>query len=78
VEALCKSSILNVDESGARTNGKLHWLHTASTKTLTFFGIHEKRGTEAMDHFNILPNFCGRLIHDFWKPYLSYNCKHGL
>ena len=31
-----------------------------------------------MDHFNILPNFCGRLIHDFWKPYLSYNCKHGL
>ncbi len=78
VKALCKSSILNVDESGARTNGKLHWLHSASTKTLTFFGIHEKRGTEAMDHFNILPNFSGRLIHDFWKPYLSYNCKHGL
>ncbi len=78
MEALCKSPILNVDESGVRTSGKLHWLHTASTKTLTFFGVHEKRGTEAMDHFNILPNFYGRLIHDFWKPYLSYNCKHGL
>ena len=78
VEALSKSSILNVDESGVRTIGKLHWLHTTSTKTLTFLGIHEKRGTEAMDHFNILPNFSGRLIHDFWKPYLSYKCKHGL
>ncbi len=78
VEALCESSILNVDESGVRTNGKLHWLHTASTKTLTFYGVHEKRGSEAMDHFNILPNFSGRLIHDFWKPYLTYNCKHGL
>ena len=78
VKALCKSPILNVDESGIRTTGKLHWLHTASTKTLTFFGIHEKRGTEAMGHFNILPNFSGRLIHDFWKPYFSYKCKHGL
>jgi len=78
METLCKSPILNVDESGVRTAGKLHWLHTASTKTLTFFGVHEKRGAEAMDHFNILPNFCGHLIHDFWEPYLSYNCKHGL
>jgi transposase len=78
VKALSESTVLNVDESGVRTNGKLHWLHTASTKTLTFFGIHEKRGTLAMDHFNILPNFSGRLIHDFWKPYLAYDCEHGL
>lgn len=78
VEALCKSPILNVDESGVRTKGKLHWLHTASTKAVTFFGIHEKRGTEAMDNFDILPNFDGRLIHDFWKPYFSYDCKHAL
>ena len=54
------------------------WLHTASTESLTFYGVHEKRGTEAMDHFNILPNFRGRLIHDFWKPYLTYDCDHGL
>jgi len=31
-----------------------------------------------MDHFNIFPNFKGRLIHDFWKPYLTYDCDHGL
>lgn len=77
-EKLSHSSVLHVDESGARTAGKRQWLHTASTESLTFYGIHEKRGTEAMDHFNILPAFHGRLIHDFWKPYLTYDCYHGL
>ena len=78
VDALNDSTVLHVDESGVRAVNKLHWLHSASTDSLTFYGVHEKRGNEAMDHFNILPNFKGRLIHDFWKPYLSYDCDHGL
>ncbi|MCP3661230.1 MAG: IS66 family transposase [Gammaproteobacteria bacterium] len=77
-QALCDSPVLRVDESGARTAGKLHWLHTACTDSLTFYGIHEKRGAEAMDHFDILPSYSGRLIHDFWKPYFTYDCSHGL
>lgn len=77
-QALVKSPVLNVDESGARTANKLHWLHVTSTDMLTFYGIHEKRGAEAMDHFNIIPHFSGHLIHDFWKPYLNYGCHHGL
>ena len=77
-QALSKSPVLHVDESGARTAGKLHWLHVASTEFLTFYGIHEKRGTEAMDSFGILPRFNGYLIHDFWQPYLKYECSHGL
>ncbi|MCD6336987.1 MAG: IS66 family transposase [Candidatus Marinimicrobia bacterium] len=78
IDALTDSVILHVDESGVRTAKKLYWLHSASTELLTFYGIHEKRGCKAMDHFNILPNFQGRLIHDFWKPYFKYGCKHGL
>ncbi len=78
VDALANSKMLHADESGVRTVEKLHWLHSVSTELLTFYGIHEKRGTAAMDHFNILPNFKGRLIHDFWKPYLNYDCEHGL
>jgi transposase len=77
-KALGTEPILHVDESGVRTAGKLHWLHSASTDTLTFYGVHEKRGRAAIDHFKILPNFSGRLIHDFWKPYLAYDCAHGL
>jgi transposase len=78
VDALSNSKVLHADESGVRTAKKLYWLHSAGTESLTFYGVHEKRGTVAMDHFNILPDFKGRLIHDFWKPYLSYDCDHGL
>jgi len=78
VSALQNSKVVHADESGVRTVKKLYWLHSASTDLLTFYGVHEKRGTLAMDDFKILPNFTGRLIHDFWKPYLKYDCDHGL
>lgn len=77
-DQLRKGGVLHVDESGLRTAGSLHWLHVASTERLTFYGVHKKRGRIAMDEFNILPGFSGRLIHDFWKPYLAYDCLHGL
>jgi transposase len=77
-QALGTGAILHVDESGVRTAEKLHWLHSASTDALTFYGVHEKRGRAAIDHFKIIPDFAGRLIHDFWKPYLAYDCVHGL
>lgn len=75
---LVNAPVLHVDESGARAAGKLYWLHAACTDMLTFFGIHERRGSEALDCFGILPKFRGHLIHDFWKPYFLYTCEHGL
>ncbi len=78
VRQLANAPVLHVDESGARAAGKPGWLHVACTDRLTFFGIHESRGSKAFDHFGILPLFRGRLIHDFWKPYLLYACEHGL
>ena len=27
---------------------------------------------------SVLPNFIGRAIHDFWKPYFGYPGRHGL
>ena len=75
---LRKGTILHSDESGLRTQGSLHWLHVACTERLTFYGVHEKRGRIAMDEFNILPDFAGRLIHDFWQSYWAYPCEHGL
>ncbi len=75
---LRKSAIMHVDESGVRTASALHWLHVACTQMFTFFGVHKRRGQDAMDDFNILPKFAGRLIHDHWKSYFNFDCLHGL
>lgn len=77
IRELRQVPVLHADESGLRVEGKLHWLHSASTERLTFYGVHEKRGNKATDDFGILPEFKGRLVHDFWKPYFKYDCKHS-
>lgn len=75
---IAKSAVVNFDESGSRVDKSLWWVHVASTANATYYGIHPKRGSEAIDAFAILPNFGGRAIHDFWKPYFRYPCDHGL
>lgn len=75
---LIKAPVINVDETGARVEGKRQWLHVVSTPELTYYDIHQKRGGEAIDDIGILPLFQGRAIHDFWKPYFKYDCSHGL
>src|SRR5262244_3811642 len=46
-EQLREAEVLHVDESGVRVEGKLYWLHVASTDTLTHYEVHAKRGHEA-------------------------------
>jgi transposase len=76
---LRQAPVVHVDESGLRVEGQLHWLHVACTPRLTFYGVHPKRGTEAMDAFEILPYCRGWLIHDHWSPYFTYEAVlHGL
>jgi transposase len=65
------------DETGVRATGSLHWLHTVSTRWLTWYFAHRRRGCRAMDAAEVLPSFRGRAVHDFWGPYLQYDCGHA-
>ncbi len=75
---LSKSDLMHADETGINIGGKRHWLHCASSTSLTWFYPHVKRGCEAMDEIGILPFFKGVLCHDHWKPYYHYKCTHAL
>jgi len=77
-EQLAQAPVLNADESGLRVEGKLHWIHVLSTIWLTWYGVHPKRGSEAVDAFGMLPKFVGRLVHDCWQTYLGLSCLHAL
>ena len=78
-DAVTRARVAGFDETGCRIMGKLHWLHTATTGTLTFYGHHEKRGREAMDALSVLPGFTGTAMHDAFSSYFGYTgCDHAL
>jgi transposase len=44
----------------------------------TYLSAHEKRGHDAMDDIDILPQLNGVMCHDHWKPYYRYEYLHLL
>ena len=79
IEKILMSSAMNVDETSLRVDKKNHWIHVYSAGDITLKFLHPKRGTEAINHINIIPRYSGTIIHDCWSSYLTYHhCDHGL
>jgi transposase len=77
-QTLREQPVVHFDESSMRVGRTPHWLHVASTRALSWYGSHRKRGSEALDSFGILPGFTGIAVHDGWGPYARYECEHAL
>jgi transposase len=75
--ALSQAPVLYADETGVRCAGKTHWLHVASTAELTLYSHSTKRGMEGLSTAGVLPQYGGKLMHDFWGPYDKLeHCEH--
>lgn len=72
--------VVHADETGLRVEGQGHWLHTISMGKWTLLGMHESRGSKAIDALGFLPRFTGAVVHDCYKSYFKekYTFKHVL
>src|SRR5215218_9119662 len=77
-DQLAAAPVVHFDETGARVAGRLHWVHSASTASLSLFTVHAKRGKAAMDQAGVLGGFGGVAVHDGWAPYWRYEVTHAL
>jgi transposase len=77
-KALIGSSVVHCDETGMRVDGTLHWVHSASTKTLTYYRCHPSRGKKGSDAAGGRASFSGTAVHAAWSSYGQYACQHSL
>lgn len=75
---LRREEYAHFDETGIRVNGRIAWVHNASTKYLTLQTVDWKRGQEGIRHAGILPGWHGVAIHDFFSPYWKYEAQHAV
>ena len=69
----------DADESGLRVSARLHWLYTVVNDTLTWYGVHAKRGMTAfIEVHGILRSRIAVRVHDCWALYWDLQCVHAL
>jgi transposase len=70
-QALPQQSVVNVDETGHRTNGEKRWLWTFVAQTFVFFTIAPSRGSDVLQA-RLGEAFAGILGSDRLRTYLTY------
>ncbi len=77
---IMQALVVNFDETGMRCNGKLHWLHNASTPHLTYLFIHTHRGKKALNsEYSIIKDFKKWAVHDCWSSYFAFHeARHAI
>ena len=70
---------VHCDETGAKVDGQLYWIHCISTSLYTFVSFQVKRGKEGMDAIGFLCEYVGTVVHDCWSSYWNFdNCTHAV
>jgi hypothetical protein len=65
--------VVHFDETGLRENGRLKWLHNASTAHLTYQFVFEKRGPAALtDERSVFPRVHGVAVQDCGGSYFGF------
>jgi transposase len=77
-ECILASEVAHADETGCDVSKDTWWIHSLSTLEYTWYFCDEKRGKDALEVTAMLMRYSGRLVHDGWKSYLHYVCKHAL
>jgi len=76
-EIVAQAPVLHADETGIRCIGKGHWLHVVSTGAHTLYSYSPHRGAEGLAAGQVLPDYNGILVHDFWSSYDMLDIDHG-
>ena len=66
-QRVAQAAVRCLDETGYRVAGKLHWLHTTSSRAFTFYRAGEKRGDIPADLQG------GVVVHDHFLAYRGMN-----
>ena len=78
-QALGSAGVVHFDETGVRVEGRLDWIHVASTADLTYLAHHRRRGRVALNDIALLPNFTGVSVHDAYGSYREFgDGRHAL
>lgn len=68
------ASILYVDETSIKVQGKKHWIWAFTTPSETFVVIRNSRGTKVLMEV-LTKSFKGTIVCDGWKPYAKFTKK---